>query len=41
MLNEKRTQKIMKSKFLIFLPVVAMLLLFAGIKQVTSRLLPK
>lgn len=30
MLNEKRTQRIMKSKFLIFLSAVAMLLLFSN-----------
>ena len=37
MLNEKRTQKIMKSKFLIFLPVVAMLLLFSNCGSKTSN----
>ena len=37
MLNEKRTQKIMKSKFLIFLPVVAMLLLFSNCGNKTSN----
>lgn len=36
MLNEKRTQKIMKSKFLIFLPVAAMLLLFSNCGNKTS-----
>lgn len=39
MLNEKRTQRIMKSKFLIFLSAVAMLLLFSncGSKVTTKK----
>ena len=37
MLNEKRTQRIMKSKFLIFLSAVAMLLLFSNCGRTTSN----
>jgi len=36
MLNEKRTQRIMKSKFLIFLSAVAMLLLFSNCGSKTT-----